>query len=734
MPVTNYHSAISVLVPDIVRTSQNLGKNVLVFVGQSKALENYLKSKGVSHENIRIVYKPLNVSFEVLDAKTVIYSLAPPPKHTEQNVFQKAGGNFVMPQIGEVVVHEVHGLGRYLGIKKLNLVDAQRDYIVLQYDGGSFVYLPPEQTSQLSNYVGEPTRLNRIGGQDFANAKQRVRRRLRELSFKLSALYARRGRAKPNTYETDEKILDEFKAAFKHTYTEDQRKALDEIKKDMASNRVMDRLICGDVGFGKTEVAFHAAFRAIMSGYQVALLCPTTILSVQHYNSAVERLGKFGVRVEVLNRFKPAKEVERILGDLASGAIDMVVGTHMLLGERVVFKDLSLLILDEEQRFGVAHKERIKQMRHNVDVLTLSATPIPRTLNMALIGVRDISNILTPPVNRHPIITYVTEYSDELVRDAILREVDRGGQTLVLFNNVERIEWFTARIRKMFESHVNIAPIRVACVHGQMPASRLEQTIVETYNRQVDVLVASTIIENGIDLSTANTLFVIDADRLGVSQMHQIRGRVGRGSTQAFAYFTFSPQKEVSEIARERLLAIQTHSSHGSGFDIAMRDLQLRGAGDLLGANQSGHMEQIGFDMYCKILREVAEENQSEYERAHGTQDGQQPTLPQEQSQPVDPVLDIALDSYIPHEYIENERERMKVYRAISEIHTREDCAKVHVHLADLYGKVPREVGNVILIGYIRSLAKSLGLPKVRMAKGQNVHELIKSLERQLKN
>ncbi|MCL2846957.1 MAG: DEAD/DEAH box helicase [Firmicutes bacterium] len=620
LPVTSYYSALSAMTPDMLRFAES-GKTVLVFV-DGAACENYLKSKSVPFNRItgdtkpmagqiNIVYMPLGPSFELPNSKTVVFSVKPPPRieahveapeptHEDAPVVKT---KFVMPTVGEVVVHEVHGLGRYVGMKELEISEKMVEYFVLQYDGGSLVYVPHEMMHLLSNYHGEPARLNRIGGQDFTRVKQRVRRRLKDLSAELAKLYSRRLRVKSNTYHVEDAIMAEFRDAFTHTLTPDQEKSLRDIAADMTGDKVMDRLVCGDVGFGKTEVALHAAFRAIMGGFQVALLCPTTILSVQHYNTAKKRLGKFGVEVEVINRFRSDKEVADILERVGSGQVDILVGTHRLLSGDVRFKNLALLILDEEQRFGVAHKEKIKQIKSSIDVLTLSATPIPRTLNMALIGIRDISNIQTPPVNRRPIVTYVTEYSDGLMVDAIEREQARGGQVLVLFNNVEKIEGFAATLRRLCKDGT-----RVATIHGQMPSTQIENTIIAMYNREIDVLVTSTIIENGIDIPTANTLIVINADKLGVAQMHQIRGRVGRSTTQAFAYFTYSPNKEVSEIARERLLAIQTHAGHGSGLNIAMRDLQIRGAGDLLGGEQSGHIDTVGFDIYMRILTEVAGE------------------------------------------------------------------------------------------------------------------------------
>jgi transcription-repair coupling factor (superfamily II helicase) len=558
------------------------------------------------------------------------------------------------------------------------------------------VYLPPEQTNVLSNYSGEPTRLSKIGGQDFANAKQRVRRRLRELSFKLSELYSKRARVHANTYHCDKTSELHFANAFSYPLTPDQQKAVTQIEHDMSGNKIMDRLICGDVGFGKTEVAFRATFRAIMSGFQVAMLCPTTILSVQHYNTASMRFKNFGCRVEVLNRFKTDAEVKKILEGLRTGEVDLIIGTHRLLSSDIKYKNLGLLILDEEQRFGVGHKEKIKQLKNNIDVLTLSATPIPRTLNMALIGIRDISVITTPPVNRFPIITYVSEFSESLMLDAIMREKARGGQTIILFNDVSKIDAFSARLRKIMDIGTgNLTQARIGIIHGQMSEARLEQTIVDLYDRKIDVLIASTIIENGVDISTANTLVVIDSDKLGVAQMHQLRGRVGRGNTQAYAYFTYAYNKEISEIAKNRLDAIRNYHSSGAGMQIALKDLHLRGAGNILGANQSGHMEQIGFDMYCKILEEVARENR-----------GEQVIDERERERITEPELDFALNCFIPHTYIESESERMKVYVAIAQINERADMTKTLSHLEDLYGKVPQEVHNIVVVGYIRALAK----------------------------
>ena len=610
LPVPNFYNSFSALVPDIQRNLM-ADKSVIVFAGTTPALGNYLLERNIPFNDgkLTLLKKDLNLSLELPKEKLVIYSITQPPIYQDSVALKKSESTFVLPDIGDIVVHEFHGLGRFVGMQELEFDKELREFITLQYDGGAIVYVPKTQVHILSNYIGEPTRLNRIGGQDFTNVKQRLRRRLAELSKKLVKLYAKRSLAAANTYPIEKRLVDEFVAAFPHGYTSDQKSALEDIMSDMSSEKIMDRLICGDVGVGKTEVALVAAFRAVMCGYQVALLCPTTILSEQHYATIYKRLGSFGARVEVLNRFKSDKEAQKILSAVEHGEVDILIGTHRILSSDVRFKNLSLLILDEEQRFGVTHKEKIKHLKTNIDVLTLSATPIPRTLNMALLGIRDISTINTPPQNRKSILTYITEFSDELVNEAISRELHRGGQTLVLYNRVETIDNFARKLKG-----------RVAVAHGQMREADLEAVIKKLYNHEIDVLVCSTIIENGVDIATANTLVVIDADKLGVAQMHQIRGRVGRSDKQAFAYFTYPKARELSSIARERLEAIRQHSKHGSGLNIAMRDLQLRGSGDILGENQSGHINQVGFELYTRILAEVASQTRHQDVQQHQPQ------------------------------------------------------------------------------------------------------------------
>ena len=619
LPVPSFYSSFSALVPDMLR-NVSTGKTVIVFAGTSPALANYLFDKKMPFEfatldeiksgKINLVRGTLNISFELAKERVVVYSVTQVSALPLASPIKKSQAVFAYPFVGEVVVHEFHGLGRFLGVQDLEIGEVRREFIALQYDGGAIVYVPIDQTHLLSNYIGEPARLNRIGGQDFTQVKQRVRRRLAQLSMQLAKLYSKRARATANKYSASNELVSEFVRSAPFKYTDDQQSALTDILADMSGNKVMDRLICGDVGVGKTEVALASAFKAVMSGFQVALLCPTTILSQQHFSTFTNRLGAFGARVEVLNRFKTDQEARAILEAVKSGDVDVLVGTHRILSPDVRFRNLSLLILDEEQRFGVSHKEKIKHLKTNIDVLTLSATPIPRTLNMALLGIRDISTINTPPADRMSVLTYVVEYSDELVREAIARELHRGGQVIILYNRVEKIDHFAGQVAKLLlDSGLN-ARIRVA--HGQMREGELETVIRDLYARQIDVLVCSTIIENGIDIATANTLVALDSDRLGVAQMHQIRGRVGRSDRQAYAYFTYPRSKELSDTSRERLDAIRQHSQIGSGYNIAMRDLQLRGAGDILGENQSGHIGQVGFDLYARILADVAKDTRAE--------------------------------------------------------------------------------------------------------------------------
>ncbi len=593
---------------------------------------------------------------------------------------------FSAPEVGDYCVHEVHGIGRVLGNKKISSTEGTKDYVAVEYFGGDLLYVPVEQMDILTRYLGgdKKPRLSKIGGKDFEHVKKRVKESIKKMSFDLKKLYQEREELKGYKFTNDDELQGVFENAFPFEDTPDQITANQDIKKDMTSGKVMDRLVCGDVGFGKTEVAFRAIFRAVADGKQVAMLAPTTILTEQHYNTAIDRFKDFGIKIEVLNRFKTAKQQQKIIADLKDGKIDFIIGTHRLLSKDVGFKDLGLLVLDEEQRFGVEHKEKIKLLKSNVDAITLTATPIPRTLHMSLSGIRSISTINTPPKKRLPVQTYVSEESDMLIKDAIRREINRGGQAFILYNRVESIFTFADRIKALLPN------ARIVVVHGQMEEKIMEQNIMNFYRGESDVLVSTTIIENGIDLPKANTLIVIDADRLGLSTLYQLKGRVGRSDRLAYAYFTFKREKILSENAYERLNAIVEFTEMGSGIKIAMRDLEIRGAGNILGAEQHGHMEKIGYELYSKLLKE----------ELSGVEQ-------------VVPELDVRVSAFIPDSYIDSSVAKMDTYKEIAEINSLERESDFRAEIQDAYGRLPEETDNLINIAIVKMLAMKLGVKKV---------------------
>ncbi|PWM70159.1 MAG: transcription-repair coupling factor [Bacillota bacterium] len=598
---------------------------------------------------------------------------------------------FSAPEAGDYAVHEVHGIGIVRGTKRISTTEGTKDYIAVEYAGGDVLYVSVEQLDVLSRYLGgaQKPSLSRIGGKDFDKIKERVKASIRAMSIDLKKLYASRAEKTGFRFTEDSEMQELFEARFPHELTEDQKQASLDILQDMCSEKVTDRLICGDVGYGKTEVALRAVFRAVVSGKQAALLAPTTILTQQHFNNAAERFRDFGVRVAVLNRFKSGKEQSKIIAQLKTGEIDFVIGTHRLLSSDVAFKDLGLLVLDEEQRFGVEHKEKIKLLKNNVDTLTLTATPIPRTLHMSLSGIRDISTINTPPKERLPVQTYVTEETDALLRDALLREINRGGQAFVLYNRVESIFSFADRLKKL------LPEVRFTVAHGQMNETTLENAVMEFYRGETDVLVSTTIIENGIDLPRANTLVVIDADRLGLSTLYQLKGRVGRSNRLAHAYFTFKRDKVLSETAYKRLTSIMEFAELGSGFKIAMRDLEIRGAGNVLGREQHGHMDKVGYELYTKLLKEeMGEETPKAVE------------------------LDVRVSAYIPEDYISAPSLRMDAYKEIAEISSPEEEERVKNELADLYGELPMEVEDLIAIASVKNAAAGTGVSQLTVRKG----------------
>ncbi len=602
-----------------------------------------------------------------------------------RRIKHRRGDLFLAPEVGDFAVHETYGVGRITGTKKIETTDGVKEYIALEYSGGDALYVPVEQMDVLSKYMGgENPTLSKIGGGEFERVKARVRASLKKMAFDLKALYAERQERRGYVFPEYPEEMDEFAAAFPYEETPDQLQSIAEIVADMCSEKVMDRLLCGDVGFGKTEVALRAAYLCILAGRQAALMCPSTVLSEQHFRTAEARMKEFGVRVSCLNRFRTEREQKNILAAAERGEIDLLIGTHRLLSSDVKFHDLGLLILDEEQRFGVEHKEKIKNVKRNVDCLTMTATPIPRTLHLSLSGIRDISTIQTPPQARLPVQTYVAEESETLIRDALLREIARGGQVFLLYNRVESIRAFAARIAEI------VPEARVTVAHGRMDHAALEGNVFGFYRGEYDVLVTTTIIENGVDLPNANTLIVIDADRLGISQLYQLRGRVGRGTRLAHAYFTYKPERVMTETAAERLKAIMQFTELGSGFRIAMRDLEIRGAGNVLGAEQHGHMDKIGYELYAKILREE---------------------LTGEREETVD--LDIKTTAFIPESYIESNAGRMDCYKQIAEIRNAEDYKRVCASMEESYGPLPEPTLNLLIIAVMKRYASRLKVKKI---------------------
>lgn len=605
---------------------------------------------------------------------------------------------------GDYVVHSTHGIGLFKGIHKIDVQGVTKDYIKIEYAKGDMLYVPVTQLDLVAKYIGpreeSKVKLNKLGSSDWQKAKSRVKSAVKDMAKELIVLYSERMKAKGFSFSPDSEWQRDFESSFEYDETPDQLRCSNEIKSDMERLAPMDRLLCGDVGFGKTEVALRAAFKCISDSKQCALLCPTTILAWQHYQTVLSRFDNYPVRVELLSRFRSKKEQEVILQKLKRGEIDMVIGTHRLVQKDVEFRDLGLVIIDEEQRFGVAHKERFKEVCKNVDVLTLSATPIPRTLNMAMSGIRDMSVIEEAPLDRKPVQTYVLEHDDAVIYEAIRRELRRGGQVFYLHNNTETI------VSKANKISAAIPEANVAVGHGKMSENELSDVWRKMLEQEINVLVCTTIIETGVDLPNANTLIIENADRFGLSQLHQIRGRVGRSPRRAYAYFTFNSGKVLSEISTKRLNAIREFTEFGSGFKIAMRDLELRGAGNLLGAKQHGHMEDVGYDMYLKLLNDAVLEEKGEKPADTATQDC---------------LVDIAVQAHIPETYIENLSGRLDAYRRIADIKSKEDSLDVIDELLDRYGDLPKSVMGLIDIALIRNKAISMGIYEIK----QNENNLL---------
>ena len=607
--------------------------------------------------------------------------------------------SFIDLKAGDYVVHINQGVGQYLGVERLSIGDNERDYLLIRYAGEDKLYLPVDQLDLIQKYVGSDSgapKLYRLGGGEWGRVKARVRAAVREMAEGLLQLYAEREKTQGFAFSPDSPWQQEFEDAFPYTETTDQLTAAEEIKEDMESPKVMDRLLCGDVGYGKTEIAMRAIFKAVQDSKQAAILVPTTVLAQQHYRTMCQRFQGYPVSCGCLSRFVSPKEQKRQLERLAKGELDVLVGTHRLLSQDVKFKDLGLLVVDEEQRFGVSHKEKIKRLRTQVDVLTLSATPIPRTLHMALVGMRDMSIISTPPESRIPVQTYVVEYHQRMIRDAIARELGRGGQVYFVHNRVFNIYEVAEELRRL------LPQARILVGHGQRKEHELEQVMLDFVAHEADVLVCTTIIESGLDIPNVNTLIVNEADMYGLAQLYQLRGRVGRSERQGFAYFTFRKDREINELAKKRLIAIRDFTELGSGFKIAMRDLELRGAGNILGPEQHGHIAAVGFDLYCKLLEE-------EMSKAKG----EESTLPQVSTQ-----IDLDINAYIPDSFVPDAVLKVELYRRLAACQTQEEIQELSAELSDRYGQLPAQVENLLDIGRMRVPCRRLAVETVKQKPG----------------
>ena len=615
-------------------------------------------------------------------------------KHKTSNFSKSKHSVFYLPKLGDYVVHTFHGIGKCIRIERLKISDIEKDYFVIEYKNGGVLYLPSEEANTLSAYIGGETqpKLSNLGGAEFSRLKERVKQSIKEMAFSLAEIYKERQEKKGFKFIRDEFLEKQFSDAFPYQLSLDQEKAILDIDHDMENGKIMERLICGDVGFGKTEVAMRAIFKCVYNGKQACVLCPTTILSQQHYNTLKNRFDGFGVKIEVVNRFKTSVQIKDILNRAKEGKVDVLIGTHRLLSNDVLYNDLGLLVLDEEHRFGVEHKEKIKNMCRDVDVLTLSATPIPRTLNMSLSGIRDISIIETPPKDRLPIQTYVSEFNDQLVKDVLSREMARGGISFVIYNRVETIEEFASYIRRLLPN------ARVGISHGQMQEKLLEKVIERLYDGQYDILISTTLIENGIDIAKANTMLVVDADKLGLSTLYQLRGRIGRSDKLSYAYLTYTKDKVLTEQSVKRLEALKEFSSLGSGFKIAMRDLEIRGAGNIFGKQQHGHIAKVGYDMYVKLLDEEVKLLKGEKVKNKN-----------------EVKLEVLLDAYIDENYITSSEERIAYYSRISEIESVKDEKDIVQSMQDAFGIVPKEITNLCKLALLRNLAGNFAIEKIKL-------------------
>ena len=699
----NYVNDFLSLKKDIANYS-DMGLKVFLFAGSYfKILEEFLLTNKISFRvfegeivnrvNIYLCKDYFSYSFSFLELNVV--GIGTDDMYRNKKITYKgAKQNFsYLPKVGDFVVHSFYGIGKCKDIVRMKLSHFEKDYFVLEYKNGALLYLPSEQANLVSAYVGaDNPKLNSLGSSEWTRLKQKVKEDLKEIAISLAKIYKERQNKKGIVFERDDELEKNFADAFEYELTPDQAQAIYDIEQDMTSGKIMDRLICGDVGFGKTEVALRAIFKAVYNSKQVAFLCPTTILSEQHYRSTVARMKGFGLRIEVLNRFKTDKQTKEIYKRLEEGKIDILIGTHKILNEKLKFKDLGLLVLDEEQRFGVKDKEKIKQLKSDVDVLTLSATPIPRTLHMSLSGIRDISIIATPPRDRLPIQTYVSPYSDQLLQDVVSRELSRNGKALLLFNKVAEIYDFRNHVASL------LPKAKIGVAHGQMMEQELAKVINDLYDNKFNLFISTTLIENGVDLPSLNTLFVVDCDMLGLSQLYQIRGRIGRSDKLAYAYLTYNGGKLLTEDAYKRLEAIKEFRELGSGFKIALRDLEIRGAGNILGKEQHGHMQKVGYDMYVKLLEEVTKEISGQ--KSHSLKEIK---------------MELVLDAFISEDYISSQEERIIFYNRISKIANAEDYKDVVSLLENSFGQLPTETLNLCKIAYLKNMASGFNVQKIKI-------------------
>ena len=744
--IPGYSGRLEMFVEEVKRL-RHTGYKLIIATGtaeRAKKVQNMLSENGVDSiyttkrdmeiktsqivvigANISVGFQYPKMKFQVITDKEMVGANKAGVKKKKKKKKNNAAkiDSFLELKVGDYVVHENSGIGKYTGINQVSVGGIKKDYLKIVYQGGDSLYVPIDQMDKVQKYIGgdvEKVKLNKLGGNEWTKAKRKVKKEIDDMTKELIDLYAKRESRKGYKFSKDTPWQKEFEDKFPFQETDDQLKAIKETKKDMESAKVMDRLVCGDVGYGKTEVAIRAVFKAVTDGKQVAVLVPTTILAQQHFNTFTERFEGYPIRVEVLSRFRTAKQQKEIIEDAKKGLVDVLIGTHRIVSKDIDMPRLGLVVVDEEQRFGVKHKESLKKIKANVDVLTLSATPIPRTLHMSLSGIRDMSIIEEPPQERYPVMTYVIEARDSVIQDEIHRELARGGQVFFVYNRVEGIAEMAARIKRL------VPDARIGVAHGRMSSKELENTVLSFLSKEFDVLVCTTIIETGMDIANANTMIIYDADKMGLAQLYQLRGRVGRSSRQGYAYLMYERNKVLSEVAEKRLKSIKEFTEFGSGFKIAMRDLEIRGAGDVLGAQQHGHMAVIGYELYVKMLNDAISKIKGE-----------------EIVEDIDVEINLSVNAYIPSDYIQDEVIKLEMYKKIATIDSKEDMYEIQEELEDRFSDIPKETQTLLNIAYIKSLCKRLKIDKVKQSgqvidlepltkyetKEVNGHEIVMELE-----